>query len=243
VRERLLDAAVERHSPGPQQDRPLAQALDRGRVVRDEDDRPAALPELEDLAEALALERLVPHSEDLVEADDVSPQMHREREAEAHVHARRVGPDRQVDERLELRERDDLLQVLGDVAPSEPVDRRVQEDVLATRQLRLEACAELEQGADRTDHAQTPAARPQDARDEPQERRLPGPVPADQPDRLSRLDAERDVAERPDLDGGGAVSGENGLLERSGAVRLHAEATADALGLDPSGLHFLSVRS
>ena len=43
-------------SPVAQQHRAVAEPLDRRRVVRDEDDRAAALLELEDLAEALALE-------------------------------------------------------------------------------------------------------------------------------------------------------------------------------------------
>ena len=51
--------------------RPLAQTLDRGRGVRDEADRAAALLELQDLADALALERLVADSEHLVQQQDV----------------------------------------------------------------------------------------------------------------------------------------------------------------------------
>ena len=69
-----------------QQNRPLAQPLDLGRVVRDEDDRAAALLELEDLAEAFALERLVADGEDLVEQEHVGVQVCGDREAEPHVH-------------------------------------------------------------------------------------------------------------------------------------------------------------
>ena len=45
----------------------VAETLDRRRIVRDEHDRPSALLELEDLAEALALELFVTNREDLVQ--------------------------------------------------------------------------------------------------------------------------------------------------------------------------------
>ena len=70
---------------------------------------PPALLELEDLAEALALERLVADGEHLVEQQDVGVDVHRDREAKPHVHARGVGANRQVDEALELGEGDDLV--------------------------------------------------------------------------------------------------------------------------------------
>ena len=77
--------------------------------MRDEDDRPAALLELEDLAEALALELLVADREHLVEQQHVGLEVRRDREAEPHVHPRRVRADREVDEPLELGEGDDLV--------------------------------------------------------------------------------------------------------------------------------------
>ena len=80
----------------------------------DEHDRPAALLVLEDLAEALALELLVSDREHLVEQEHVDVEVRGDGEAEPHVHARRVRAHGDVDEPLELRERDDLLQVLVD---------------------------------------------------------------------------------------------------------------------------------
>ena len=84
--------------------------------MRDEDDRAAALLELEDLAEALALEGLVADGEDLVEEQDVGVEVRGDREAEPHVHPRRVGAHRPVDRVLELGERDDLVEALADLA-------------------------------------------------------------------------------------------------------------------------------
>src|SRR6185295_6343409 len=57
--DRLVRRPVELDRAALQEDRPIAEPLDRSRIVRDEDDRAAALFEVEDLAEALALERLV----------------------------------------------------------------------------------------------------------------------------------------------------------------------------------------
>ena len=51
-------------------------------------------------------------------------------------------------EPLELGERDDLVHQLADARAREAVDRAVQVDVLAAREVRVEAGAELEQRAD-----------------------------------------------------------------------------------------------
>ena len=110
-----MGRAVEHEPALAQQHRPLAEPLDLRRVVRDEDDRPAALLELEDLAEALALERLVADREHLVEQEHVRVQVRRDREAEPHVHPRRVGAHGPVDRLLELGERDDLVEALADL--------------------------------------------------------------------------------------------------------------------------------
>ena len=118
----------------------------------DEDDRAAALLELEDLPEALALELLVADGEHLVEQEHVDVEMRGDREAEPHVHARRVRPHRHVDEPLELRERDDLVHVPPDGLALQAKDCAVEIDVLAARELGVEAGAELEQRADAPFH-------------------------------------------------------------------------------------------
>ena len=146
--DRLVRRAVELELALPQQHRALAEPLDLGRVVRDEDDRAAALLELEHLAEALPLERLVPDREHLVEQKHVRVEVRRDREAEPHVHPRGVRAHRPVDRLLELGEGDDLVEALADLRALQPVDRAVQEDVLAAGEVGVEACTELEQRAD-----------------------------------------------------------------------------------------------
>ena len=148
LRDRLARRAVERDLAVAQQHRPPAEAVDGRGVVGDEDDRAAALLELEDLPEALALELLVADGEHLVEQQHVDVEVRGDREAEPHVHARRVRPHGHVDEPLELREGDDLVHVPPDRLALQAEDGAVEVDVLAARELGVEAGAELEQRAD-----------------------------------------------------------------------------------------------
>ena len=131
-----------------EQDRPLAETLDRLRVVRDEEDRAALVLEGRDDAEALALEVLVADREDLVEQQHVGLQERGDREAEPHRHPARVRAHGPVDRVLDLGERDDLVEALADLGAAQALDRAVQVDVLAAAEVRVEAGAELEQRAD-----------------------------------------------------------------------------------------------
>ena len=237
LRDRLARRPVEGDLALPQEDRPLAEPLHRGGVVGDEEDRPAALLELEDLAEALALERLVADGEHLVQQQHVRLEVRGDREAEAHLHPRGVGAHRQVDELLQLGEGDDLVQVLADRRLLQPEDRPVQEDVLAPGELGLEAGAELEQRGDAAADGGAPAGRAEDPGDDPQERRLAGAVAPDEPDRLARLDREGDVLQRLHLACGDAAARDDELLQRPRRLRIDEEAARDALELETAWLH------
>jgi len=68
---------------------------------------------------ALLLESFVPDGEYLVDEQHVRLDVHRDREAEAHIHARRVETNLVVDELLELRERDDVVEATLDLAARE----------------------------------------------------------------------------------------------------------------------------
>ena len=90
--------------------RAITEPLDEPERVRHEDDRLPAALELRDLVEALVRETLVADGEHLVDEEDVGIDVHGDGEAEAHVHAGRVGLDRGVDELLEPGELDDLVE-------------------------------------------------------------------------------------------------------------------------------------
>src|SRR5206468_10343120 len=101
----------------------------------------------------------------------------------------------------------------------------------------MEACAQLEQRPDRAAHLEPSAGRREDARDEAQQRRLTRSVPADEADRGSRLDVQRDVPQRPDLLRLHVPPANDGLLQRHVSLRVDAKATAHVLELDLAGVH------
>ena len=148
ARDRLVRRPVVDLLAAGEQDRALAEPLDRLRVVGDEEDRAALALERRDDAEALALEVLVADREDLVEEEHVGLEERGDREPEPHRHSARVRADRTVDRVLDLGERDDLVEALADLGPPQALDRAVQVDVLAAAEVGVEAGAELEQRAD-----------------------------------------------------------------------------------------------
>ena len=143
-----MGRAVVRALTGREEDRPLAQALDRLRIVRYEQNRAASILEGRDDAEAFPLKVLVTDGEDLVEEENVRLEERGDRKPEPHRHAARVGADRPVDRVLDFGERDDLVEALANLGATQTLDRPVQVDVLATAEVRVEARPELEQGAD-----------------------------------------------------------------------------------------------
>ncbi len=133
----------------------VAQVADLVGGVADQDDRAALCLELGDLVHALALERLVADGEDLVDQQEVGVDVHGDGEGEPHVHARTVELDLGVDERLDARELDDLVEVPVGVRAGQPEDGGVEVHVLATGQVLVEAGAELQEGR----HAAAPRDR------------------------------------------------------------------------------------
>ena len=78
----------------------------------DEQDRPTLSLQPLELLEAFLLERRVADGEHLVDQQDLGLHLNRDRECEAHVHARGVVLELQVEEVLELGERDDVVEAL-----------------------------------------------------------------------------------------------------------------------------------
>ena len=186
ARDRLVRRPVVGLLPAGEEDRTLAEALDGLGVVRDEEDRAALVLERRDDAEALPLEVLVADGEDLVEEKDVGLEERGDREPEPHRHPARVGTDRPVDRVLDLGERDDLVEALANLGAPQALDRAVQEDVLASGEVGMEAGAELEQRADPALDLDGARGRLDDPRQHAQQRRLARPVAPDQADRLAR---------------------------------------------------------
>ena len=153
-----------------EQDRALAQPLDRLSVVGDEQDRASLILERCDDAEALPLEVLVTDREDLVEEQHVGLQERGDREPQAHRHAGGVGANGPVDRVLDLGERDDLVEALTDLGAAQALDRPVQIHVLAAAEVRVETRPELEQRADPAVHLHRAGRRLDDPGEHAQER-------------------------------------------------------------------------
>src|SRR5437660_10640015 len=94
--------------------------------------------------------------------------------------------------------------------------------------------AELEQRADPAADLDAPGGGLNDPGDEPQQRRLPRAVPADEPDSAARLDRERDVAQRDDLGGTRPSTRHDDVLEPAGFARIDLEAPRRTLSDDLS---------
>src|SRR3954447_23263887 len=218
-------AALEQH-------RSVADPLDRRRVVRDEHDRAPTALEVGDPAVALLLERLVADGEHLVQQQHIGLHVHRDREAEPHVHPGRVGLHRHVGERLQLREGDDLVEVAVDVVAVEAVDRSVQVDVLAPGELGVEARAELDQRADTATDRQAAVRGREDPREQLQQGGLPGAVRADDAERLAGRDVEVDVAQRRQLARARQLSPQQQLLQRAALRQADREHPAECAGVD-----------
>ena len=165
-------------------------------VVAHEDDRLALLPEALERREALLLEGLVADGEHLVEQEDVEVDLDRDRVREPHLHARREVLQLLVDEALELGERDDLVEALLELALAQPEQRAVDADVVARRELEVEADAELDERREQPVDPNEAGVRAVDAGEDLQQRALAAAVRPDDSEELTRLDRERDVRER-----------------------------------------------
>src|SRR4029077_7380839 len=108
-----------------------------------------------------------------------------------------VALDGRVEEGLELGEGDDLVEALPNLGPAHAEDGAVEEDVLPSGELRVEARPDLQQRADPSGHIRPPGARLGDPREDLQQGALPGAVMTDQADDLAVLDRDREVAQRP----------------------------------------------
>ena len=217
-------AVVEHH-------RAVADVDDRVERVGDEHDRAAVALELAHPVDAPLLERLVAHGEHLVDQQDLGIDVHGDREPQPHEHARGVELHLVVHEVLELGERDDVVVDALGVPAREPQERRVQVDVLSSRELGVEPGAELQERRHAAAGADRALARPQDAGDALQQRRLAGAVVPDQADRRAFLDREGDVAQRPEVLGPRARD-EQTLLHAARTLPIQPEALRDPFDLD-----------
>ena len=204
-----------------------------GAGVGDDHDQPAAGHHRLDARLALGAEGAIPDREHLVEHQDLRIEGGGDREAEARAHPVRVEADRLVDERAEVGEVDDRLHALPDLPARDAEERGVQQDVLATRQLAIEAGAQREQRRDVAAHQNGSLVGLQDAREHQAERALARPVRTDHADHLALVAGEVDVAERPDQRRAARhAAAQHGLADRHPRALAESEVDPQPAQLD-----------
>jgi hypothetical protein len=179
----------------------LAVADDRLQAVRDEQHGAAIVLEALHHGHALLLEGLVADRQRLVDDEHVLGDDGLDGEGEAHDHAARVDPDGLVHEGADVGEGGDLLEAVADLLDGEAEDAAVDEDVLASSELRVEAAAEFEQRRDVAAQRDGSLGRRHRAGEDLEQGALAAAVPADDADGLAAADGEVHVPQRPELAG------------------------------------------
>ena len=174
-----------------------AKPLHRVRGVRHEEQRHPSLDELTDPAHALVLEVGVAHREGLVDDQHVGLHVCLHGEGEPQHHPARVELHGLFDELADVGERGDLVEPALHLGLRDVQDRAVQEDILASRELRVEATAQFEQRRHTPGHRHLARRGGERPGDDLEERALAATVASDDPDRLSPADLEARVPQRP----------------------------------------------
>src|SRR5262249_8909458 len=106
---------------------------------------------------------------------------------------------RRVDEFVDAGELDDRVELARDLGPGHAHDRALQVDVLATGEIRVKAGGHFDQRADAPVDRHLAARRPENLREQLQDRRLAGAIRSDDAERFPRPDLERHVTGRPEF--------------------------------------------
>src|SRR5688572_28535222 len=116
--------------------------------MRHQENRLSAAFELAELVEALVREARIPNRKHLVDQKDIRVDVNRDGEPEPHVHAGRVRLHRSVDEFLQLRKLDDLVESPGNLALGEAEHDAVDKNIFTPGYLRVKACAQFDERRD-----------------------------------------------------------------------------------------------
>src|SRR5262249_34050032 len=115
------------------------------------------------------------------------------------IHAARVVTKRAVDELLDFGELENLRNLTLGLVARDAEDRGVHQDVVARREIGIEAGAELEQRHHASDANDAAGRRHDHSRENLEERRLAGAVGTDDAKNGARLDAKGNVAQGPEV--------------------------------------------
>ena len=185
---------ADRDDAAPVQQQPTVTVTQhRLHLMRDEDDRPALSLEPLEVRQAPFLECGVTHRQHLVEQQHLGVNLGGDREREPHDHAGREVLQLQVDERLELRERDDLVEPGAGLRRGEPEQHGVGDGVVASGQLGIESDPELDEWGQAAGDCDRPPIETVDPCHALHQRALAGAVASDDGERLAAAHLEADV--------------------------------------------------
>ena len=157
--------------------------------------RPLVAHLVEDV-EALLLEGRVADGEHLVDEQDLGVDLDRDREREPHVHPRGVVLELQLLELAQFGEVDHGVVAGARLAWREPHHDPVEHDVVARREVLVEADAELDERRQSPVHPDPPAVDAVDAGEALQQRALAAAVAPGDAEELAAAHVEGDVVQR-----------------------------------------------
>src|SRR5687768_7960160 len=166
--------------------------------MADEEDSPSLPGNVLHLVQALTLEPHVADRKNLVHYEDIGVEVGRDREGEPGVHARGVALDWSVEKSFNFGKLDDGIKLSLKLRALHSNDRAVEENVFATRELRVKSSADFEQTADAPLDVDFAFGQFDDPRKNFEESALAGTVPADDANDLAPLYVEGDMPERPE---------------------------------------------
>ena len=192
-------SAVHEHAAAIEKNCPVTKPVDRGQIMRNENDGPSVAPQRGDAIEALGLKGYVTHRKNFVEQNDVRLKVRGNGEAESHIHSRGIAFHRHIDVFFEPGELDDAVHLRGNLGSPHAQHRAVKVDVFPASEFGMKTGADLNQGCEPASNLDLPFGWRRDARQEFEEGRLSRTVVSDDAENLSLTHFEADVAQGPHL--------------------------------------------
>ena len=161
--------------------------------------RPSDLGDIVHFSKALFLKFGIADSQHFVDNQNLRLEVRGHRKRKPNVHSRRIVLHRRVEKFFDLGKGDDFIELLADFPLRHAEDGAVEEDVLPSGELRMEAGADLEQARNASPQRDPPLRRLGDAAQNLEQRAFSGAVAADDAENLALLDLEAHILERPEF--------------------------------------------
>jgi len=133
-----------------QQNAAVTKLPHRLRVMTDEEHCAPVSCDVFHFSETFFLERRVADREHFIDKKNFRLEMRRYRERQSCVHPRAVALGRRIDELLDLGKAHDLVEAAGNLRAAHSKNRTAQENVLASRELRMKSGSHFEQRSNTT---------------------------------------------------------------------------------------------